>query len=332
MTSIRFPDPEYEAAFCAYVNYFEDLAGAIGGLYGWADSLVAGVHDGVLAHPPLRRIQRRRLGAAQTAALDTALRKAWGTLRRACGEVEDPDVFDEEANAWLPMLAYYSVYHAVSAFAVASGQQQPRDHASALKLAGKEVLRGVLPYPWGAWCNGCPQTGSANFGGLIHTSSVHVLSRPDPGSTDDRIAMLLRTTRYKELERRLAGERAKALAPGTTRRNIKRAEKEQMAAAMPATTLFDVFWRLRKKANYEDADVFVLGAAGETDARRLGESLVIVTEATVAALEALMSAYVGPAILQASAAAYLRRTHAAPQSAIGRRASSWAARLPGASR
>lgn len=30
---IRFPDPEYADTFRAYVNYFEDLAGTIGGLY-----------------------------------------------------------------------------------------------------------------------------------------------------------------------------------------------------------------------------------------------------------------------------------------------------------
>gem|GEM_PF-3187650 len=31
---IRFPDPEFAETFRAYVNYFEDLAGTIGGLYG----------------------------------------------------------------------------------------------------------------------------------------------------------------------------------------------------------------------------------------------------------------------------------------------------------
>jgi hypothetical protein len=46
--------------------------------------------------------------------------------------------------------------------------------------------------------------------------------------------------------------------------------------------LFDVFWRLPKKA-HEDADVFVLGAVSELDARRFGSALLIVTDATVAA-------------------------------------------------
>ncbi len=52
-------------------------------------------------------------------------------------------------------------------------------------------------------------------------------------------------------------------------------------------------WWTRKKANYEDADTFVLGACRELDARRFAQALVIVTDATVAALEAPAAAYAG---------------------------------------
>ena len=51
---------------------------------------------------------------------------------------------------------------------------------------------------------------------------------------------------------------------------------------MGPTTLFDVFWRIRRKANYDDADTFVLGAESEFDARGFGQSLILVTDATVA--------------------------------------------------
>ncbi len=170
----------------------------------------------------------------------------------------------------------------------------PRDHAAALKLAGKLVERGVLPPPWDAWCSGCPQTGALTFGGLIpSTTPVHVLSSPDPWTSDDRLAMFLRTTRAKELNRRFDQERSRKAAPGRTRRDLSRFEKERIAESMAPTTMFDVLWRMRKKANYDDADTFVLGAAGGLDAHGFGQAFILVADATVASLEALASAYVG---------------------------------------
>ena len=330
---LGFPDPEYAEPFRAYLNYFEDLAGTVGGLYGFTESLASGVHDGVAAHPPTWRIQRRVLDPSRSAKIERAFRKSWGTLRRLDLEVEDPEFFDEEANAWIPAQAYYAVYHAVLGFAAASAQSVPGDHAASLRLAGKEVVRGALPAPWDAWCDGCPHTGSQRFGGLVPSGdSVHVLSSPDPWTSDDRFAMFLRTTRRKELDRRFGQERQRNVRPGRTRRNVDKADKERIAGKMPPTTLFDVLWRVRKKANYEDADTFVLGAGDEIDARRLAQALVIVTDGTVAALEALSAAYVGPEVLANAAQAYATRTRSGPESTVGRRAASWERRWQRAAR
>lgn len=322
---IRFPDPEYAGAFQAYRNYFEDLAGMLGGRYGLTDSLVVGVYQSVAAHPPVTKLRRRTLSNEEQQALDRALRKAWGALRRVHHEVADPDAFDEEANAWLPVQSYYAVYHCVLAYAIASGQAVPREHAPALKLIGKDVVRGLLPYPWSVSCTGCPQLRTHSWSGLGNVSSVHVWSRPDPDTTDDRLAMFLRTTRQKELERRFsqARERQRPRA-GRTRANLPRAEKERLAGSMTPTTLFDVLWRLRKTANYDDADVFVLGAMTQLDALRLGQSLAIVTDATIAALEAVIAGYLGPQALADLAAGYVRRVAGgAGSTALTARANYW---------
>lgn len=319
---LRFPDPEFAEAFRAYVNYFEDLAGIIHGQYGWEESLVDGVYTALAAHPPLMRTQRRSPAPAEAEALGRALRKGWGTLRRAQREVDDPTSYDEEANAWLPVQCYYAVYHATLALAIATGQAVPRAHAPALKLVGKEVRRGLLPYPWNVWCEGCPQTNGARFGGLT-PGLVQVLSQPDPETAEARLAMFLRTTRAKELERRFADERSKKVKPGATRRNLAQAVKERMGDRMAPTTVFDIFWRLRMKASYDDADAFVLGAVSELDARRFGAALLIVTDATVAALEAVAAARVGPPVLANLATDYARKTDADTDSLMGRRAAAW---------
>lgn len=320
MVVIRFPDPEYAEAFRAYSNYVVDIASAVGGHYGWGSSLVEGVIEGVGLHASGFGIQRRRLSAAELKSLESALRRAWADLRRLKREVDEFESFDEDSNAWLPVQAYYAVYKATLAYAVASGQAVPRDHRSALNLASKEVVRGLLPYPWSAHCLGCPQTDSHSFGGVAAVSPVHVLSSLDPNLTSDRLAMFLRTTREKELSRRFADARKRKVLPSRTRRNLGRAEKERMADNLSATTIFDLFWRLRMKANYEDADTFVLGAVGVSDAHAFAGALAILADASVAALEALVIAYVGPGHYARFAASYRDRIKAEPDSAVALRA------------
>lgn len=316
-------DSEYSEAFRAYRNYLEDLAGIIGGTYGVAGSMVEGVHDSVFQNPPVRRIRRKSPDSDRAAALEKSLRKAWSNVHRMAGEIAGPIEFDAEANAWLPAQAYYAVYHALLAFAAASGQPTPRDHRGALNIAGRQASSGVMPFPWSACCVGGPDKSAISYSGFTGPiSAVHVLTRPDPVSAQDRLAMLLRTTRQKELERRFAEERSRKLSKGRSRRNLPRARKAEMAASLGPTSIFDVLWRLRKKAHYEDADVFVLGASHDLDARRLGVSLALVTDATVAVLEALIAAHVGSHRIWDMAERYRLTRQAPANSAIGLRVDS----------
>jgi len=246
--------------------------------------------------------------------------KSWANLRRLRREVDDIDTFDEDTNAWLPVQAYYAVYDAVRSLAIASTQHVPRDHRKALNLASKAVLRGLLPYPWNMYCDGCPQTGSHSFPTPGKPGSVHVLSNPDPDSAVDRLAMFLRTTRSKELERRFSEDRRKNVAPGRQRRNLSIDDKEAIAARLAPTTVFDLFWRLRMKANYDDADTFVLGAGGVADARAFADSLAIVADASVAAIEGVVVAYVGPDLVGDFASSYQQKVRADAGSPVAVRA------------
>jgi hypothetical protein len=306
------PDPEFAWTFRAYAHHLQALADVISSEYGPPDGLAAAVHRRVLLQPFVRTVQRRQLCSDERAALDQALRKAWGRLRRVRHHVEDADDYDEEANAWLPVETYYAVYHAIVAFGIATGQVPPRDHAAALKLVAKEVRRGLLPHPWSIWCEGCPQTGTVMVHGTARPSElVHVPSSPGSAAGDERLVTFLRTTRQKELERRFADSRTRNVPPGRTRRRLTRQEKESAAGTMAPTTIFDLLWRLRKKASYDDPDCFVFGAVDEVDARRFGEALAIIADATVAALEGAMTAYVGLPVVADLARSYADRTGSA---------------------
>ncbi|MDX6587248.1 MAG: hypothetical protein QOI31_1721 [Solirubrobacterales bacterium] len=312
-------------AFRAYSNYFEDLGALLGGRYGVAETLAEGVIEATTSHPGLASAQRRPLEGARQAAFDEGMRKGWGFLRRAQREVEDSDFFDSEANAYLPYFAYYATYHCGRAFAAASRQQIPRDHAALLRTLSAAATRGAFPYPWSAWCKGCPETLEVEFGD-VSAGDVHVLSRPRYETSDERLAMFLRTTRGKQLGEYYAVQRTKAVKPGKTRRALSAEEKRRHAGRLPATTIFDLLYRIRKKVSYGDADVFVLGPGSEVEARRLAEGLVLVCDATVAMLEAASAIYAGPELLERAAEAYAERTES---SLIARRHALWAQRASG---
>jgi hypothetical protein len=324
------PHPAFAQPFRAYANYLEVIAGRIEASYGRGAALLDGVHSAVLAHPPVHRVQRRPPPAEAGEAareFEAGLRKGWGFLRRVQREVADEAFFDEEVNALLPYSTWYAVHHVGRAFAAASRQTVPRDHVALLHALGRTVVRrGLLPLPWAAWCEGCPQTGTAAFGGLGAVGTIHVLSRPTPDTFEDRLGLVLRTTRERGLNRSFDGLRQRQVAPGRTRRNLTRAEKDRHAQSFAPTTLFDFLYRLRLAASYGEADVFVLGSDDETDARRLAVSLAVICDATVAALEALIAAYIGPERLAEGAERYSERTNS---SLVRHRAEAWRRRASG---
>lgn len=306
---IQFPPQDLADRFAAYRNYFDDLARTVRKTYGTGDTYVSGVHDAVLRRRQVQRLQRRQVDLERHRILEKRLRACWHQLRIMRAEIEDPDGYDDEANATLPILAYYAGFHGSLAVAAASNERVPTDHNAALKAISTHATAGRFPYPWSASCAGCPQLSTSTFTGFsfVPTGRVNPLTSPDPATSEERFATLLRTTREKELDRRFAEARRRGVAAGASRRNLRREEKERLAASLAPTTLFDVLWRLRKKASYDDAEVFVLGAASDWDAWRFADAVVTVTDATVAAIEALVIAYLGPAVVADALGAYIRR-------------------------
>lgn len=326
---IEFADPEFEKSFRVYANYLQDVAGVIGGRYGLEESLVSGVQVAMRAHPALRGVSKRTLDPRAASQLDRTLQKAWSMAGRVGREVESSD-YDEEANAWLPEQAYYAVHHGMRAVVMAATGAAPKEHRKILNVISREVVDGRLIFPWSAYCEGSPQTGTERFTGVAGTGAIEVLSSPDSETSEERIAKLLKTTRKKELDRRFEDLRRKKPEPGRGRRNVSAQQKRKIGDKMQPTTLFDFFYRTRKKVHYDEPDVFVLGAAGPQDARRFAESLAIVTDGTLAVLECLVATYVGSGRLATAALNYADRKDAGPDTLLGRRAAAWGGLVPAA--
>ncbi|CAA9244435.1 MAG: hypothetical protein AVDCRST_MAG20-1897 [uncultured Acidimicrobiales bacterium] len=317
---------DWERSFAGYLLYMEDLAGSIGGSYGLATSVAAGVHDAVLRRLAAASTSRRPPDAGRAAGLEEALARSWSHLSRAHAEVSDPTEFDGEANAILPTIVMNGVVAAAQALAVVTHRPSPLGGPAAVVLLRPVVESGALPAPWGTTCSGCPQTGTQAFEGLEREPrTVDVHARADPSSSEDRLAMFLRTTRAQRLEQSYAEARLEGLEPGRSRRNVSRAEKQAIADTVEPTTFFDILWRTRVESFTDGVDRFVVGATDEVDARRFAEALVIVADATVAAIEAVVAATVGVALLADMTEGLLDRSGIPIWSRLGHHASSFRA-------
>lgn len=79
-----------------------------------------------------------------------------------------------------------------------------------------------------------------------------------------------------------------------SRRITRSAEKRNIASNLPKTTLFDFFWRLRVRSNYQDVELFLMSSVGDVWHRDFYESLSAVTESTCMLFESLIIQRVGP--------------------------------------
>ena len=305
---LRILTPAAEASFVAYAHYLEDLAGVISGAFGH-DS--GGVYAAMRLHPPARALPPRMLDAAEMRDLHDALRRAWTALAAVHNAVE---VADRQANAVIPDLAFTAVTASGQGLGLALGDPDVAGTAEdALALLADAAAEEIFPYPWSAVCLGCPQLGTTVYGGgVLPGEAVSVFHTPHAGTSDARVAMLLRTTRQRVVEREFARLRQTDVRPGRSRRNLSREHKEAVAAALAPTTLFDVFDRIRLRVAEDDGAAFVDAPFDDVEALRLSAALALVADASVAVIEAAIASVIGWETLAELVDSQARRAPAAP--------------------
>lgn len=279
-----------ETSFIAYLHYLEDLANVIKGRYGQGAD---GVYLTLRLHPPVRELPGRTLTGQETKRLFDHLSLSWDKLA-AIGNAVAVGAFDRQANAVVPGLTVDSVESAASALALCVGADPPIDTREALELLGDVADDGLFPYPWSATCIGCPQLGTTQWGGsVLPGEALSVFAAPEAQTSDARLALLLRTTRQRIIERRFAVERQTDVKPGRSRRNLSLEHKEAVAASVPPTTGFDVLDRVRRRCEGDDGEAFVAGPIDNAEALRFAQALATVAESSVAAIHAIVATVIG---------------------------------------
>lgn len=303
-----FPDPELARTFRTYANYFESLANAIEGDYGYPPW--KGAAEFPAASDPFKRIQRRKNGPIQT--MVRSLRLSWALE------------FQIQVSGWviddaIPYLlpasftnAYYSVYHCLRALFSAMGQQIPLSHTAGLNAVADLIARGLFPSPWNVTCK---RVGTAKdcYEGLPSAAELvnhHSLASPTFEARWTILCRLLRTTREREIQRQYDVELQELQKREPDRVRLGPGARENIDQRLRATHLFDVFWRMRTRSHYQDVDAFLRGITDGSEARRFYENLQSVVTASLAILEALIVAYRGPGLLREAAGVLQQGDHA----------------------
>jgi hypothetical protein len=270
-----------------------------------------------------------------------SLINAWGTelLLAFGGEVAREDELVRLMNNWAVVQAYYAAYHAIQALIVTRGNPRPESHPKTQnQFADMWTSRTLQLPPWSlAACDEGWTNPSREIDG-----DIHPWSGCDTHNCWDLAAKVMRTTRdekvrdaeskardrkqkeqrkvwmAEEQTRLAAGKRARK-EPRFSRPRLTTDEKHQLNKRVRACTVLDYLYRLRVKANYEDASMFVAGPEDETSSLTVHSDLVGLTSSTLLVHELHIGAGVGKATLLAWVDEWLGRNTAGTSIGLGLR-------------
>ena len=288
--------------FRTYHGYMRAICSWTTDLYPHAGGLLPGVADAV------RRGSWRTRTPAGRRLLPTRaqqfLRNGWATevLLNSPRVIGGPDIIGF-ANHWASVQGYYAVFEAFNALALVVGTRLTT-HEKMLRWAADQVGHPASPFvvPWTTRVAGPPGAWTYEGFGTVRPVPISNLTSPTAATAPHLVALALRTTRKRQIAEH-HGQWLKLLptAAKTPRKRLPRAERDARCAKLRATTLIDLLYRLRRRANYEEADAFLSGALSVADAMAFHESLTEVVAATLLTTEIYLAHLVGRPVLEACA-------------------------------
>jgi hypothetical protein len=252
------------------------------------------------------------------------------------------------SNSWGCVQLYYVGYSAVQALVVASGQPRPDSHPKTQDQAialWANRQSGVAPFSFaataGAVSNRDPKAYLHGPGRDIDLS-LHGWTACDSTNCWDIAALALRTTRQDAVDAKLADARglkvkqkrkdwqtdenarlAKSKSPRTMPHyktaQLTPAEKAAYEQKVRAYGWLDYLYRLRIKANYEEARMFTEGPNDDSTSAIVARNMIRIATAVMIAHEVRISRFIGKAKLLDMANTWAQTNNPSPTMGIGLR-------------
>lgn len=202
--------------------------------------------------------------------LDTSRKLLWNSWSteyafNLTSNAENDDYYRFALHWHFPQ-AYYSVYLAMTAFHETQGVANDQ-HEKSIKIFGNSVKDNHYPEAIAFYANGLFK--AFNFHGLNtftgFDNEFNSLSKIEClEDAQSQIACFLKTTRKQNAEnKRKRSESNYAKDPrfqtskGELRKNLKKEHWNIIYQSIPETTLLNILYRLRIKANYHDIETFI---------------------------------------------------------------------------
>lgn len=304
------------ASYLGHANYIRAFASLAG-----FTLPTASVGQSLAALQP-RVVQSSTLSQNQNSRADTdqvkrSLANAWGTelILSLSGEFIEEDELMRLANNWAVVQAYYVLYHATQALAVAKGIRRPTNHGATQRLYADFWLKSrsdLIPWTLGFGDDGCVNLPN----GTVTDNSINAWSRCNSETRWSLASQALRTTRedavkkalkgrreaqqsqlrktwyQKERERLAAGQQPRA-TPTFPLPRLGPSERREAEAKVRPYGMIDYFYRLRIKTNYVDSAMFTDGPQDVVSARNVHHDLRNLVTGTMLVTELHISHLVG---------------------------------------
>lgn len=158
------------------------------------------------------------------------------------------------AMQWAFPQAYYSVFGSMMGHFNALGYTQ-ESHTAVLKYFGTLVEQNKLPESICFYCTGGKK--NMEFINIEKPDDINPMDfdASNAKTIDNHICQFLRATREIKLEGKAPDLKFKT-KKGKKRKNLSPAMWNQVSASLGHTTIIDLLYRKRIKANYQDIDTF----------------------------------------------------------------------------
>lgn len=187
------------------------------------------------------------------------LNNAWNTENILCS---NHSIIDNSGQGfalqWAFPQAYYSVFGTLLAHFNAVGYTE-KSHTSVLRKFGQLTLENRLPESICFHTNGAKK--NLTYHGIVKPENLQAIDLDigNPETVDNQICQFLKSTREMKLAER-APDIVKNLklktASGAYKKNLSPFDWQKVSSSVGITSILDILYRKRIKANYQDVDVF----------------------------------------------------------------------------
>jgi uncharacterized protein (UPF0332 family) len=187
------------------------------------------------------------------------LNNAWNTENILCS---NNSIIDNSGQGfalqWAFPQAYYSVFGTLLAHFNTVGYTE-KSHTSVLKKFGQLTQENRLPESLCFYSNGAKK--NLTYHNIVKPANLLAidLDLENPETIDNQICQFLKSTREIKLTER-APDVIKNLKLKTTlgkyKKNLSPSDWQKVSSSIGITSILDILYRKRIKANYQDIDVF----------------------------------------------------------------------------